>query len=179
MRNRRYETVFILPADLGEGRQQELLDRLDGVVDKGGGIRIKREDWGVRKLAYPVKKQPKGHYYLLDFVGNAQIVSELERQMRMLENVLRFLTVKTEDRVDLEAAKKEQAEERDKAAAKEAAAREAAAKEAAAREAAEQKKAAEEAAEEEAAASTPEPEAVPEEDAAPEEAVQEEQKTEG
>ncbi len=146
MRNRRYETVFILPSDSDEGKKRDILDRLDGVVEKGGGIRIKREDWGVRRLAYPVKNQPKGHYFLLDFVGTAQIVAELERHMRMIEDVHRFLTVKTDDGVDLEAAQKEQAEEKDKEAAKEAAAKEAAAKEAAAKEAA-----AKEAAEREAA----------------------------
>ena len=134
MRNRRYETVFILPSDSDEGKKKDILDRLDGVVEKGGGIRIKREDWGVRRLAYPVKNQPKGHYFLLDFVGTAQIVAELERHMRMLEDVHRFLTVKTDDRVDLEAAQKEQAEEKDKEAAKAAAAKEAAEKEAAAKE---------------------------------------------
>ncbi len=146
MRNRRYETVFILPSDSDEGKKKDILDRLDGVVEKGGGIRIKREDWGVRRLAYPVKNQPKGHYFLLDFVGTAQIVAELERHMRMLEDVYRFLTVKTDDCVDLEAAQKERAEEKDKEAAKAAAAREAAEKEAAAKEAA-----AKEAAEREAA----------------------------
>ena len=156
MRNRRYETVFILPSDSDEGKKKDILDRLDGVVETGGGIRIKREDWGVRRLAYPVKNQPKGHYFLLDFVGTAQIVAELERHMRMLEDVHRFLTVKTDDRVDLEAAQKEQAEEKDKeaakaAAAKEAAAKEAAAKEAAAKEAAAKEVAAKEAAEREAA----------------------------
>lgn len=132
MRNRRYETVFILPPDSDEGRKRELLDRLEGVVEKGGGILVKREDWGVRRLAYPVKNHPKGHYHLFDFVGSSQVVAELERHMRMLESVLRFLTVNTEDRVDLTAVKKEQAEEKDKAAAREAAAREAAAREAAA-----------------------------------------------
>ena len=151
MRNRRYETVFILPSDSDEGKKRDILDRLDGVVEKGGGIRIKREDWGVRRLAYPVKNQPKGHYFLLDFVGTAQIVAELERHMRMLEDVHRFLTVKTDDGVDLEAAQKEQAEEKDKEAAKEAAAKEAAAKEAAAKEAAAKEAAVKEAAAKEAA----------------------------
>ena len=124
MRNRRYETVFILSPDLEEGKKKEILDRLDGVVEKGEGIRVKREDWGVRRLAYPVNHHPKGHYYLLDFVGSAQIVAELERHMRMIENVFRFLTVKTEDGVDLEAARKEQAEEKEKEEAREAAIRE-------------------------------------------------------
>jgi small subunit ribosomal protein S6 len=151
MRNRRYETVFILPSDSDEGKKKDILDRLDGVVEKGGGIRIKREDWGVRRLAYPVKNQPKGHYFLVDFVGTAQIVAELERHMRMLEDVHRFLTVKTDDRVDLEAAQKEQAEEKDKEVAKAAAAKEAAAKEAAAKEAAAEEAAAKEAASAQAA----------------------------
>jgi len=132
MRNRRYETVFILPPDLEEGKRREILERLDDVVEKGGGIRIKREDWGVRRMAYPVNRHPKGVYYLLDYVGSAQIVAELERQMRMLENVLRFLTVKTDDRADPEAARKERAEEREKEEAREAERREAALREAAA-----------------------------------------------
>jgi small subunit ribosomal protein S6 len=121
MRNRRYEAVFILPADLDEGKKKELLDRLDGAVEKSGGFLIKREDWGVRRLAYSVRNHPKGHYFLFDFVGSSQVVSELERYMRMFESVLRFLTVKTDDRVDLAAARKEQADEREKAAARAAA----------------------------------------------------------
>jgi small subunit ribosomal protein S6 len=121
MRNRRYEAVFILPADLDEGKKKDLLDRLDGAVEKSGGFLVKREDWGVRRLAYPVRNHPKGHYLLFDFVGTSQVVSELERYMRMFESVLRFLTVKTHDRVDLAAARKEQAEEREKAAARAAA----------------------------------------------------------
>ena len=124
MRNRRYETVFILPPDLEEGKRKEILDRLDGVVEKGGGIRVKREDWGVRRLAFTVNRHPKGNYYLLDYVGSAQVVAELERHLRMFENVLRFLTVKTDDRVDPETAKKEQAEEREKEEAREAERRE-------------------------------------------------------
>lgn len=132
MRNRRYETVFILPPDLEEGRKREILARLDDVVEKGGGIRVRREDWGVRRLAYTVNRHPKGNYFLLDYVGSAEIVTELERHMRMLENVLRFLTVNTDDRVDLEAARKERAEEREKEQAREAERREAALREAAA-----------------------------------------------
>lgn len=169
MRNRRYETVFILPSDSDEGKKKDILDRLDGVVEKGGGIRIKREDWGVRRLAYPVKNQSKGHYFLLDFVGTAQIVAELERHMRMLEDVHRFLTVRTDDLVDLEAVKKEQSEEKDKEAAKAAAAKEAAAKEAAAKEAAERGVASAQ------AASSPETD--PQEEA--EEEARDEQKIEG
>lgn len=143
MRNRRYETVFILQSDLEEGKKKEILDRLDGVVEKGAGIRVKREDWGVRRLAYPVNRQPKGHYYRLDFVGSAQVVAELERHMRMFENVFRFLTVKTEDQVDLEAAKKESVEEREKEDARQAALREEA-RQAALREAAAAQKASQE-----------------------------------
>ena len=139
MRSRRYETVFILPPDLEEGKRKEILDRLDGVVEKSGGIRVKREDWGVRRLAYTVNRHPKGHFYLLDYVGSAQVVAELERHMRMLESVLRFLTVKTDDRADPEAAKKEKAEEREKEETREAERREAAIREAAAQEASEAK----------------------------------------
>jgi len=121
MRLRRYEIVIMLPPDLEDVTRREILARLDGVIEGAEGILIKREDWGNRKLAYEVKRYSKGHYYLMDFAGSTAIVPELERHIKMMEKVLRFLTVKKDDRVDVEAVKKEQSEEREKEAAREAA----------------------------------------------------------
>ncbi len=120
MRNRRYELVFILPPDLEESKEKEILDRLDNVVEKFDGVFVKREDWGVRKLAYEIKGFSKGHYYLMDFAGSTEIVTELERHLKMIEGVLRFLTMKKEEHADLDAARKEQAEEKEKKEAKDA-----------------------------------------------------------
>ena len=122
MRNRRYETVFMLPADLEEARTQEILGRLDAVLERSGGILVRREDWGVRKLAYEINRHTKGRYFLTDFVGEPKIVAELERNIKMIESILRFLTVKKADEVDMEGVRKEQAEEREREAARKASA---------------------------------------------------------
>jgi len=114
MRIRRYETVFILEPDLEESRRQEILGRLDGIIQKGGGILVKRDDWGVRKLAYDIRRFSKGHYFLYDFAGPNRTVSEVERHLKMFEAVMRFLTVKQEERVSLEDMEKLRAEEQAK-----------------------------------------------------------------
>ncbi len=124
MRIRRYETVFILEPDIEDARRQEILGRLDGVIQKGEGILIKREDWGVRKLAYDIRRFSKGQYILYDYAGSSRIVSELERNLKMFEPVLRFLTVRQEERVTLEAMEKLRAEEQAKEEARKAAIRE-------------------------------------------------------
>ncbi|MEW6440812.1 MAG: 30S ribosomal protein S6 [bacterium] len=121
MRIQRYETVFILEPDLEEARRQEIQERVENIVQKGGGILVKRDDWGVRKLAYDIRRFSKGHYLLLDYAGPSRIVAELERHLKMIESVLRFLTVKQEERVSLEAMEKVRAEERQKEEARKAA----------------------------------------------------------
>ena len=136
MRIRRYETVFVLPPDLDDGKTLEIVSRLEGVIDQQGGTLVRREDWGVRKLAYEIKRCSRGHYFLLDYAGPAQAVSELERHIKIIESILRFLTVKKEETVDMEAISKEQAEEREKEEARKAAAEERRASEAAAAQAA-------------------------------------------
>ena len=115
MRIRRYEMVIILPPDLEESKEKEILDRLDSIIEKSEGVLIRRDDWGVRKLAYEINRCTKGHYYLMDFAGDTEIVTELERNLKIIENVLRFLTIRKEERIDLETAKKEQAIAKEKA----------------------------------------------------------------
>ena len=122
MRTRRYETVILLPGDLEEGKVQEILEKLEGVIDKSGGVLVKKDDWGLRKLAYEIKRSTKGRYFLLDIAGPADLIMELERHIKIMESILRFLTIKKEDVADMEEMKKEQAEEKEKEAAKKAAA---------------------------------------------------------
>ena len=121
MRNRRYETVFMLPADLDDGKTREILERLNNALERSGGILVKREDWGVRKLAYEIKRNTKGRYFLLDFAGDPKSVAELERNIKMIESILRFLTIKKADDADMEAIQKEREAEREKEEAKKAA----------------------------------------------------------
>jgi small subunit ribosomal protein S6 len=115
---RRYETVVILDPESTDGDIQDFTDRYRQLITDGGGEAIKIDSWGVRKLAYLVKKKEKGRYMLMDYLGEPELIAELERLLRLSEDVLKFLSVKIEDDVDLEAFRAKVAEE--KAAAEKA-----------------------------------------------------------
>ncbi len=92
---RPYETLLVLTNDL-VSEQQALLERFAGVITSGGGSIDASHDWGNRKLAYPIKKQAEGHYYLLEYEAEPAIVSELERTLRITDGVLRYMSVQQE-----------------------------------------------------------------------------------
>ena len=101
---REYETTVVVQPEISEEGTQSLLQKMDGVLEKSGSTRLMCTDLGKRKLAYEVRKFQKGHYYVLSFLDDGKVVSELERNLRIEESVLRFMTVKVEDEVaDLEA----------------------------------------------------------------------------
>ncbi len=127
MRVRRYETVFVLRPDLEEQELRDTVSRFEQVLTRQAGTLIKREDWGIRKLAYDVKRFSKGYYVILDYIGPTTLVSELERNMKINEKVMKFLTVKKADKIDMEAIEKEKLEaarRREEAARRAAASRE-------------------------------------------------------
>jgi len=130
---RRYETVVILNPELGSEQVGVALERYQALIGANAGTMLKLDDWGPRPLAYPVAKHSRGHYSLLDYCGEARTVAELERNMRIDERCLKFLTVKTADAADPDAIR-EQLRQAADAHAAEVAAR--AAAEAAQREAA-------------------------------------------
>ncbi len=104
---RRYETIFIAYADLPEEEINGLVERYSAIIKDRKGILIKAEKWGKRKLAYEIKKHARGSYVLIDFAGTAAIVTELERNLRIGDKILKFMTVKTQDTVDLQELEKE------------------------------------------------------------------------
>ncbi len=104
---RRYETIFIAYADLPEEEINGLVERYSAIIKDRKGILIKAERWGKRKLAYEIKKHARGSYVLIDFAGTAAIVTELERNLRIGDKILKFMTVKTQDTVDLQELEKE------------------------------------------------------------------------
>ncbi|MDD5169693.1 MAG: 30S ribosomal protein S6 [Syntrophales bacterium] len=104
---RRYENIFITHADLPDEEIQTLLDRYKAIVEGRKGLVVKIERWGKRKLAYEIKKVTKGFYVLIDFVGQADVVDELERNLKIDDKILKFMTVKTNDDVDMQAIEKE------------------------------------------------------------------------
>jgi len=89
-----YESVFIARQDISATQVEQLGDELAQVVQDQGGAIAKREYWGLRNLAYRMKKNRKGHYVLFSMEAPAAAVSELERVMRYNEDILRYLTVR-------------------------------------------------------------------------------------
>jgi len=91
-----YENVFIARQDISPAQVDALADAFTAILKEGGGDVSKREYWGLRNLSYRIKKNRKGHYVLLNIDAPAPAVHEMERNMRLNEDVLRFLTVRVD-----------------------------------------------------------------------------------
>lgn len=90
----KYETVYILRADLTEGGIKKINDKLSELVAQGGGRLAALKDLGRKQLAYRINKQMRGHYFQANYEGAGGLVGEVERNLRLTEEVIRFLTVK-------------------------------------------------------------------------------------
>jgi len=88
---REYEYIFIIHPDLDENAFKELVDKIKGWITGAGGQVVKVDLWGKRKLAYRIRKQTEGQYVLLDTVMSPDYSAELERNVRFLEPILRYL----------------------------------------------------------------------------------------
>jgi len=91
-----YESIFILVPTLSEDDAEKVSLRMQEVVTGNGGEIVKVEKWGKKKLAYEVKKHKKGEYILIQFKGEAATVSELERNYKLTDSIIKFMTVKLE-----------------------------------------------------------------------------------
>ena len=89
-----YECIFIAKSSLSEDEVSGLTEKVRTVVEKNGGQIMKTENWGKKKLAYEVKKEKKGIYLLFRLNGPGTLVAELERNLKIQDNILKFLTVK-------------------------------------------------------------------------------------
>ena len=88
----RYETVFILTPVLSDEQMKEAVEKFKVVLTANGATIVNEEEWGLRKLAYPIQKKSTGFYCLLEFEGAPTLVKQLEIAYRRDEKVLRFLT---------------------------------------------------------------------------------------
>ncbi len=104
---REYEFTYISRADLPEADRLNHFKKYEDLLLAGGGQVLKKDDWGVKRLSYPIKKHFRGHYLHYDFVGLPQNLGEVERLMKIDDNVLRFMAVKLGEGVDVEARKAE------------------------------------------------------------------------
>lgn len=94
---RRYETIVILKPTLGEEENQAVIDRATGIIEDFKGSVIKIDKWGLKKLAYLIKKESQGYYIYIMYAGMPAGVDEMERVFRIDDRVVKFLTVKLQD----------------------------------------------------------------------------------
>ncbi len=102
---RRYETIIIIDPDTGEEARSGLIDRVNELVPQHGGFVIELDDWGQRRLAYEIKKKIRGHYTRIDFCGDGALVDEMERNFRIDDRVMKYMTVLLEKDADVDAIK--------------------------------------------------------------------------
>ena len=100
---RHYETVVLMHPDTPTVGQDSAKTRMSGVIESAGGKIARWETWGKRRLAFEVQKQNKAHYHYVNFVAPQMTVAELERNLRIMEPILMFQTVKLEDQIDVAA----------------------------------------------------------------------------
>jgi len=95
-----YETATIFRPDLPEEQVNELISRVEGEVEKGGGKVTEINQWGLRKLAYKIDRHSNGNYVFFKYAAPSMLVRDVEYLLRVTEGVIRFLTIKMEDEVD-------------------------------------------------------------------------------
>ncbi|HTS49971.1 MAG TPA: 30S ribosomal protein S6 [Bryobacteraceae bacterium] len=94
-----YEELFIIRPDEPEEQIDQLIEQLTVIIANHGGNVDKSEKWGVRKLAYRVEKRSEGFYVLLQFTATPETVHEIERRLRVSDQVLKFLTVRVDEKL--------------------------------------------------------------------------------
>ncbi|MCG8687879.1 MAG: 30S ribosomal protein S6 [Desulfobacterales bacterium] len=107
---RKYETVFISDPDLQDQAREELFDKVRNIITRENGILLDFDEWGSKKLAYEIKKKLRGYYVCLTYGGTGDLVTELERNFRLSDDIMKFMTILLSDNVTAESLEKEVAE---------------------------------------------------------------------
>lgn len=116
---RHYETTYILRPNLGEDQFTEIIDRTNAIITNDDGAIICLDRWGMKRLAYEIKKEVQGYYVYLNYAAPGKTVDEIERIFRIDDRVLRYLTIKLGDSMNAETIEAEKQRIAEKAAARE------------------------------------------------------------
>jgi len=100
-RFRKWESLLIIHPDFVQ-QKDEILKKIHEIIESKEGKVLKIDEWGMRKLAYPIAKKNQGFYVLIEFYGLAELPKELENFFRIDERIIRFIIVKLKDRIDPE-----------------------------------------------------------------------------
>jgi small subunit ribosomal protein S6 len=90
---KRYETLLVLNPELPEAQTRETIDRARRLLTDAGAEDFQVQEWGMRDLAYEIRKHKRGYYVLLEYRATAELVKELERNLKIADEVLRFISV--------------------------------------------------------------------------------------
>lgn len=96
-----YESVFIIRQDVSSSDVDKIIDSFINIINENGGKVVKNEYWGLRTLAYEIGNNKKGHYVLFGIDCQVSTITEMERKMKLSENIIRFSTIKV-DQISLE-----------------------------------------------------------------------------
>jgi small subunit ribosomal protein S6 len=94
---RKYETLLLFSPELTTENRKEILDNLGAIVAREQGQTLVLDEWGSRELAYAVNKFTRGHYVRLEYAGPSPLIAELERNIRITDGILKFVTVKLDE----------------------------------------------------------------------------------
>jgi small subunit ribosomal protein S6 len=100
---RRYESVWVVNGDLADEEVKATIDKFSRIITTQGGTLVGMEEWGRKKLAFKIQGTTRGYYVLVDYAGTPATVKELERNYRIDDRIIRYLTSKKSDQVNLEA----------------------------------------------------------------------------
>jgi small subunit ribosomal protein S6 len=113
MKLREYETVIVADPDLSEEQLEDLITKFKNIIIRDNGLIKEVEKWGLKELAFKVKHKKKGYYFVFHYYGGPDIVEEVERNIKIDDRIIRFLTFKVSkkefNREDIEAQLKEAA----------------------------------------------------------------------
>ena len=96
---RKFETLLLLSPELSADNREGIITALTAIIEREKGIMVEVDNWGMRDLAYPVRKLMRGYYVRLVYQAPAELIVELERNIRITDGIFKFVTVKLADEV--------------------------------------------------------------------------------
>ena len=93
----KYESIYIVNPNVEADGIKSLVEKFNALIESEGGKVLETNEWGMKKLAYPIKKFTQGYYILVNFEAKAEFIDELERIYKITDNVIKFITIRKED----------------------------------------------------------------------------------
>ena len=93
----KYESIYIVNPNVEADGIKSLVEKFNALIESEGGKVLETNEWGMKKLAYPIKKFTQGYYVLVNFEAKAEFIDELERVYKITDGVIKFITIRQED----------------------------------------------------------------------------------